>query len=66
MVAHIQIILGNAVAAARILLRAASGMRPVVVPNLNAVMPEPEAFRRHMWHKIVVVDKTPMIWQHEI
>ncbi len=66
MVANIQIILWNAVAAACILLRATNGMRPIVIPNLHAVVHKTNVFRRHMWHQIMVVDKSPVIWKHEI
>ena len=65
-VGNTQIILGNTVTAARILLRATCSVRSIVVPHLNTIVPEPEVFRRNMRYKIVVVDESPVIWKHEI
>ncbi len=65
-VADSQIILGHTVAAARILLRAANSVRPIVVPHFHAVMLEPDVFGRHMRHKVVVIDQSPVIRKHKI
>jgi hypothetical protein len=66
MIANIQIGLWNAIAAALILLSATNGMRPIVLPNLHTMVPETIVCRRHMRYQIMVVDKSPVIWKHEI
>ena len=37
-----------------------------VVPHFHAVMLEPDVFRRHMRHKVAVVDQSPVIRKHKI
>ena len=66
MIANIQIVLWNAVAAARVLLSATNGMRPIVIPHLHAVVSEANVCRWNMRYQIMVVDESPVIWKHEI
>jgi hypothetical protein len=66
MIANIQIVLWNAIAAALVLLSATNGMRPIVIPNLHTIVSETNVCRRHVRYQIMVVDKSPVIWKHEI
>ena len=66
MIANIQFVLWNAVAAARVLLSTTNGMCPIVIPHLHTVVPETNVCRRHMRYQIMVVDKSPVIRKHEI
>jgi hypothetical protein len=65
-VANIQIIFGNAVAAVCILLRSTRRVRPIVVPHFDTVVPEADVFGRYMRHQIMIVDQSPVIRKHKI
>lgn len=65
-VANIQIIFRNAVAAVCILLRSTSGVRPIMVPHFDTIVPEANVFGRYMRHQVMIVDQSPVIRKHKI
>ena len=66
MVGNIQIIFGNTVAAAWVLLRSTCGVCAIVIPNFDTIVPEANVFGGHMRHQVMIVDQPPVIRKHEI